>query len=615
MNNKKLYLNLLLLLLKCCNLPFAIAAYAYSAGHQPYLHSQCQGLNSVYDNDGNLSGYRGVCDVNKYDGNNPSINSMHAIDTKLLSDSIHDPRSINARSNSSWSRGLTADSSSHKIEPSIENSFFDWLTPHHDIIRNHSHYRKAHFQHRHCINKKKSGLFDFIGRLFDSEKKPNFEDPYINLDKKSRCLNPEYYNVEANNFDPFAIGMGHNIQNLRNQIRNLTDSNEIELMKNRLHNHFDSLHRHLDCHCHHELSDSKLHRVHHYPIKDHSIQTLSYPDTYNDSLYPSQMSSTLPIDPSIDLEDEHMALMRMSGLASQQAYNHNQFNPNSLTDTGTLRMQMFHPVNSYAQMNTDQTNDDDSDWNRLRVEKIIVIKRLKVPIVKNIPVPVPVPVPFLVPSSMNNNLENSTGFYNGGGSSELYSIPQGYMGNNTYMVDSEDSSTNGMDSIVNAISGAPCSCLNQKDRNYGYNQQPQLNWNRAHYENIQTQPFYSNQIGQEYPHFQSINNGNYTDLNSLRQVPPSFMPHIAMQPGLQLTLPPAYNINNQAMSMPQSNAGLSTYNDANNKNMQVSSQNNINSLLQQPASANNVPQTLPGAQNNSQINFQPQQIVPNQTNL
>ena len=78
-------------------------------------------------------------------------------------------------------------------KPSSDKNFFDWLTPHHDIIRNHPHYRKVHFGHHQCIHKKKSGLFDFIGSLFESGSNRKFDDPYRNLDNHSRCLTPEYY--------------------------------------------------------------------------------------------------------------------------------------------------------------------------------------------------------------------------------------------------------------------------------------------------------------------------------------------------------------------------------------------------------------------------------------
>lgn len=455
----------------------------------------------------------------------------------------------------------------------------------------------------------KSGLFDFISKLFDSGTKRIFGDPYRNLDKRSRCLNSEYYKsnpitARSNNFDPFAIDMGYNIQNLRNQMNTLTDTNEIEQSRNNLHNHYDRLHRHLDCHCHHELSDSKMHGVHHYPISDHSIQTLSYPDPYRNSDFPSQMNSTLPMDPSMDLEDENAALMRMSGLASQRAYNLNQLDPN---DMRTLRMQMFHPVNSYDLMNNRENNYDESDWNRLKIEKIIVIKRLKVPVIQKIPIPVPVPVPYPITSAISDNSGNSDshGFdydHDDGGASKLYNMPQGYLGDNTYMIDAEDTSPIEMDSIVHAISGAPCNCFNQWDIPNVYNQTSiyenqnipsnnidymnmmrypnygRRNWGRDHFQNIQTRD-----PSQAVPR----NNVNFT-------TPTLFIPRVSIHPGIQLTPSAAYNNTNQVISsMPQANQGVPAQEGLNYGNFRNNSSAlippvNSSSLLQPSVATQNI---------------------------
>ena len=591
--NKKLSLSFLFWLFKYCNLPFSNAAYA--AGQSPpYMHSQCQGLNSVYDGLGNLRGYRGTCDVRRWNGQSPSINSMHPIDMKMLSNSINEPRGI----------------APNPENQAPDKNFFDWLTPHHDIIRNNPHYRKAHFGHHQCIHKKKSGLFDFIGSLFESGSNRKFDDPYRNLDNHSRCLTPEYYknniiDLEKNNYDPFAIGLGNNILNLQNQINSLNDTDELDQLRQNLHDHYDRLHRHFDCHCHHELPDSRIRGVHHYPTGHHSIETLSHPDTFYNSNYPLQMNSTMPADASMDLEDERMALMRMSGLASQQAYNMDQVSPNSLFNTGTLRMQMFHPVNSYGQLNYDQNIYEDPDWNRLKVEKVIVIKRLKVPVVKNIPVPVPVPVPYPIDSSATSNAGNYNGLSYGGMESELNSVPQGYIGNNTYMIDSEETVPTGMDSIVQAISGAPCNCADTS-MNYEYYQaplngnpimptpiQPYNNYsNQAvynqrllqSYQTAPTQTFSPNQIGSMYPVPGQSSIHNFDVANVPKQVSTPLNPLVAVQSGLQIS--PSPSGNNYSSQLNSNVSGIANGNTANaQKFSQIQPQTNYNGLLQNSSQA------------------------------
>lgn len=403
-----------------------------SAALQPdpfLLRSQCHGLDPVYNGNGSLSGYRGVCNVDKWTGGNGQLDSMHPLGNNL---------------------NLFTPPVSVKFKQPSNNSLFDWLSPHHDIIRNHPHYRRAHLQHRHCIHKKQKGLLEYLGEFFgftsDGNEQEEF-DPYTGLPTGSRCLDPQYYmdNPFSAN-EPYSLHLTRKIRNIKRQLSSVSPDH-FDGLRNDLNSHYDRLNRHLDCHCHHELPRSQRYKIHHRPIGFHSMETISQPSVGS---FPSKIYSPMQFDPQMDMEDEHMAMLRMSGLAAQQAY---QQQP--ALDTGILQMQMFHPVNSYG---------IDPEWGKLRVEKVIVIKRLKVPVIKNVPVPVPVPVPYPVPGLDLNS--SSNGQY-----SQYDNIQPGYIGNNTYITDSVVDGNNPMlmDSVVQAISGVPCGCMNHGLNGYsGY---------------------------------------------------------------------------------------------------------------------------------------------------
>lgn len=435
-----------------------------SAITPPYhLQTQCQGLLPVYDDDGNLMGQRGVCDVDHWNGPESEINSMHPIDIHSMGiDSVHisphtDP------SSSTWFGGLfgqtpvTDHHESGNIKPA-DLSLFDWLSPHHDIIRNRPEYRKAHITHRHCIHKKKEGLFDFLGKMFGLGSKPSYDhvlnginDPYMS---EHRCLHSKYYAENpfrhgTDQYDPYSMHIGKNIHFLKNQINDPSSIDNVDTLKSNLHANYDRLHRHLDCHCHHELPSSGKYKIHHRPISHHSMRMIAQPDPSRNSQFPLQVHSSMALSPSMDMEDEHVALTRLSGYAAQNAYNSGHFNGG----TNALRMQMFQPVNKYPGVSE---TPDDPEWNKLRVEKIIVIKRIKIPVIRKVSVPVPVPVPYpvMTPSSDTTGSNQSSAQ-----SSVFSSAKSGYMGDNTYLVDS-GASPMPMNSLVHAISGAPCECMN-----------------------------------------------------------------------------------------------------------------------------------------------------------
>lgn len=432
---------------------------AVTASPPPYgIQSQCKGLRPVYDEQGNLKGYNGSCNVNKWDGYSPSANSLHSIDPALLTLQPEQfPSQVEAGT------GLSSSSNKKiKYKQPKSLSLFDWLSPHHDIIRNHPHYRQAHLNHNHCIEKAKIGLFDFLNNLFNYDSDPSkskyaneVSNPYSSLDSKARCLNDHYYsinhmNIDQKYFDPYAIHLGHQINGLQRQF-NGTNPRNIKSLRKNLRIRYNQLHRHLDCHCHHGSPLSKMLNVHNYPIKDHSIDIVAQRTPDPDTNAPLQVHSSIPLDPSMDMENEYMTLMRMSNLAAQHAHKMNYFNEDLSSDNGALRMEMFHPVNSYTN-NFHSSINDTSEWNRLKVEKVIVIKRIKIPVVTKVSVPVPVPVPYPIPSSgdvsqVNTNLSQY---------SQLSEAQPGYMGNNTYMVDATDSQPEQMNSIVRAISGYPC---------------------------------------------------------------------------------------------------------------------------------------------------------------
>lgn len=430
---------------------------AVTANPSPYdIQSQCKGMRPVYDDQGNLKGYNGSCNVNKWDGSFPSVNSLHPIDPALLT---LPPEQLPIQADN-----VLHSSSNRKMKYKQPKnlSLFDWLSPHHDIIRNHPHYRHAHLSHNHCIEKAKTGLFDFLNSIFNSDSGPSKSkytkegsDPYSSLDSKARCLKDHYYannhmNIGQKYFDTYAIHLGHQISNLQRQF-NDTDPRNMKSLRKNLRIRYNQLHRHLDCHCHHGLPMSKMLNVHNYPIEDHSIDILAQRTPDPDINAPLQLHSSIPLDPSMDMENEYMTLMRMSNLAAQHAHKMNYFNEDS-SDIGALRMEMFHPVNPYTTSFNSSINDS-SDWNRLKVERVIVIKRIKIPVVTKVSVPVPVPVPYPIPSGDASQANANLSQYS---QSQLSETQPGYIGNNTYMVDAADSQPEQMNSIVRAISGFPC---------------------------------------------------------------------------------------------------------------------------------------------------------------
>lgn len=486
-------------------LPIAAATSVSSAYG---LQGQCKGIRPLYDNQGNLIGYKGSCDVDKWNGSLSSVNSLHPIDPNLMA--------LNHENL------IAGPNDKIKYEQPKNASLFDWLSPHHDIIRNHPHYRHAHLNHGHCIRKAKTGLFDFLGSLFNyGTDRKNYNqfgtlnDPYSGLDQGTRCLNSQYYNnypldIEKKYYDPYALQLAHQIHHIRNQVNTNENSNN-EFLKKHLRKRYRQLHRHLDCHCHHESAQSKLLNIHHHPIEGHSMNIIAHPMA-GSATRSLQLHSSIPLDENMDMENEHMALLRMSNLAAQRAYDMNYFNDESLAGNGALRMEMFHPVNPYM----NNSGNYDPEWNRLRVEKVIVIKRIKVPVVTKVSVPIPVPVPYPMPTSSNVVANGDSQYQNydeNDTSAQFNNIQPQFLGNNTYMIDSAESQPEQMTSIVRAISGAPCESFEQEQSYINSPYIPPMNQviNRSYNYNPPTN------------HCNMINGSNM-----------AMSTHTAIQPGLQL---------------------------------------------------------------------------------
>ena len=423
------------------------------------LQSRCQGLDPVYDDQGSLNGYRGVCDVDRWNESSTNINSMHPIDNGIL------------------------DTTEHRYRQPNDSSFFDWLSPHHDIIHNHPHYRQAHSHHRHCIQEKRTGLFGFIANLFggqdhDGTQHPDehqFNDPYMELGPQSRCINDQYYkdNPFASD-DPYSLNLAHRIHKIHHKI-NDPAAEDIDNLKTDLHDHYDRLNRHLDCHCRHELPRSRKYHIHHRPIQHHSIETLVKPNLDTNCSSPCQIHSSMHFDPSMDMEDEHMAMLRMSGFAAQHAHN-----TRANFDKGSLQMHLFHPVNNSGTLLDQSCNDPER--NRLRVEKVIVVKRIKVPAIKT-------------------------------GPARLY--------------DSfDDDKPMQMNSLANAIPGPPCGCIN-------------ADYNSSH--NSFDDDNDDDEMDQSVDDFSMMQQPMSQLAMMSGQMNPMMMNHTIMQPGLQLSPSPNPN--------------------------------------------------------------------------
>lgn len=535
----------------------------------PYqLQTQCQGLQPVYDDRGNLIGQRGICDIDRFNGQASAINSMHPVDTRSMGINVFPPPPVasanpSTTGSSSWFGGLFGqtlvahpEKGSVKFEQPPDIGLFDWLSPHHDLIRNRPEYRHAHIEHRHCIHKKREGLFDFIGKLFGSGSQASHNDHYLNdindpYSHDSRCLNSQYYKnnpflQSTDQYDPYSMHFGKSIHLLRNQIDDPTYTGNLDSLRSRLHDHYDRLHRHLDCHCHHELPQSAMYNIHHRPISRHSMRMIANPDPSYNSHFPLHMHSSMPLDHSMDMEDEHMALMRLSGYAAQHAYNSGHFNSDSMNP---LRMQMFHPVNQYAGTSIGGAYDD-PEWNRLRVEKVIVIKRIKIPVVRNVSVPVPVavPVPYPIMTPSPDAGTDSMLMNQSSAQSSMFSSAQpGYMGDNTYLVDS-GSSPMQMDNLVHAISGAPCDCMNTAMMGSGIMNTGHVNPMINSYPMNPFMNTYSSMMGYNQSGYnpmmeQQYNNQIYQDPSFYNPMPQMSFPNMMtaqtmMQPGLQVSPSP-----------------------------------------------------------------------------
>jgi hypothetical protein len=526
----------------------------YSSNNR--LHSNCRGLHPVYDNHGNLKGHRGMCKIEKWDGLNPSMDALHPVDPDLVNlhydDSIthqinHDSSSCEPRSN--WPSEVFGSSllNHHNAAVHFEQpqnlSLFDWLSPHHDIIRNNPHYRHAHFHHHHCIDKTRSGLFSFLESLFGGnsyDRQKSVDDPYKSIRNSDHCLDPSFYASNPFNsheheyeYDPYSVNLAHRIHHLHGQLKN-SDLSAHEQLRNELHDNYEKLHRHLDCHCHHDLPDSEVYNIHHHPLEHHSISMLAHLDPRKDDQLPLHLHSTVPLDPSMDMENEHMAVLRMASHASQHAYNLGHFNDDS--DTQALRMQMFHPVNNYSIDMGREHELDDPEWNHLKVEKVIVIKRIKIPIIKKIRVPVPVPVPYPMPSSDSN----PSGVADQA-ESKFANAKTGYMGNNTYMIDTNEASPIKMNSLVNAISGAPCGCTNARNSLGDFNSSQDIFDSHQNsslisnpYQLISHPKTYNSMMQTQatmnpYPYMDPYSQSPYNQPN------PMVVANTMMQPGLQLS--------------------------------------------------------------------------------
>lgn len=284
----------------------------------------------------------------------------------------------------------------------------DWLTPQPNINTSNqdkqSLYRnKNQYSQKH---KKSSGIFDFFGNIFGS--KNNSYDQ----NSEYSCLN------QYNRF------------------------------QNSPHNQFN------------------------YPGNQNQAQ---FPgnESFNNQ-FPAQMRSSMSFNTSMGgAENERMEMMPtdqygQSGTQNQACnYNLNQNDPNLQDNypqmqSVALQMQSPYPPmlenNQNLNMNGTQelsnaSQPDDPEWNKLKVEKVIIIKRVKVPIITKVPVPMPYPVPTLVNELINGANSSST--------STLATVPPGYLGQNTYMVDGTNNSEPiQMNNLFNSMSSPSLSDSN-----------------------------------------------------------------------------------------------------------------------------------------------------------
>lgn len=521
----------------------------YGAG---MLHSQCHGLTPVYDDDGHLRGYRGSCDVSSWDGQTPAMTHMTAVDPNMLHGGPP-PMDMGATS-AYWHDATTPHEPPVDMIPPVDSLYHRHSppsSPHNWMAPSLDEHMRAHIAHRHCVHRKRMQLHDFFHRLFDSAPssfyaRNSLHDPYTALGHGQHCLHHGHYGANpfvtpgGDSFDAYSMGMMGRIGHLQRQMAfahaNLDAAQHqnhyrraSRRLHRQLHSHYARLHRHLDCHCHHELPESHHYAIHQHPLGDLSMDALAQPNMDGSAWYPNSLHAAIsPTD--MDYGGHQIAMLRLAAHAAQRAHQLGHFaHPNA--HNHTVRMSMFHP---YRDGGYDEDYDADcmdvdadptagyapyypnyaSSYSQgfmnaaspyssytqgyysappapyastvthvhhtqpdLKVEKIIIIKRLKVPV--KVKVPVPMPVPYLV--NVGDGGDKGTTALSSS-STDSYAMAQpGYMGNNTYMVDSQNAGSPAqINTLVQALSGSTattCPCQQHSATMLGGPQMPYSQYN------------------------------------------------------------------------------------------------------------------------------------------
>lgn len=318
------------------------------------------------------------------------------------------------KSSSSWFGGLFG--SSQKSNERNQTQFqaptvysqppktglLDWFSPEKTAINNQFQSRSKY--KNHCNQREKpSGLIDFVGNMFGPQRS-----------MRNRDLGDQYNELDQNN-----MFRNRNRFNNSGNLDQDQDSNQ-------------------------DVNES-----------------------YN-NLYNGQMRPSMPFNASMDLENEAIDMMptnqyvRNSGSLNnpnmqarnsrmqmlndrQQNIPNSQYNGNNSQMESTADLQTEIPSSNSNESNFNLNRDvaqesnidpqlNDPEWNKLKIEKVIIIKRVKVPV----SVPVPVPMPYPVPSSAMESVAVNSSLKGGAGPSSISNfatVQPGYLGKNTYMVE------------------------------------------------------------------------------------------------------------------------------------------------------------------------------------
>ncbi len=377
-------------------------------------HSNCHTMRPVFDHDGNLRGYRSICTVDAEDPTTPLPPVLPAPVQAAVIDSNFNPYAPPAHTDPAsphrlrhrhyllHKRSLMGGIFGPDPPDTFASTQFNWMSP---TLPGLS---VAHRVHRHCLHHRRKQLHDHVIMNPLSTPDHRHDDPYSLLPHGKHCLHPNHYGAPEN--DSYGLSLMHQITTTG------PDDDELPDLHSRLH-------RHLDCHCHHHLPHSSRLNIHHHPLPDLSAEIYSHEDTLHGNFDPN----------TTELEANRLALLRMASGAADHAQSQglfSQMNP----DEQSLQMNVYHP---YAAGAADSSSLQMEDWNKPQVEKVIVIKRLKVPIVteKHIPRPYPVPVPVyagdaskLFPTEIVTKPASVSG-------NPMASAPTGQVGMNTFLVD------------------------------------------------------------------------------------------------------------------------------------------------------------------------------------